>query len=221
MNIVSSTKSLMSAALFGSLLALPASAETFDFTTYSDGVQEVLTQSVPGLSVSVSAGFYTFDNMGFLGSFNTDVDDNFFGFGDLAVSTRDATPGDAGIGVVLSDFPNAGPNIGGPGDLLTFTFDKMVRFDDVTFGNINFNDDVDVFVDGLLVTADDPITGASPYDLSGLKGTQISFGADGIFGGFDNFNVQALSATVPLPAGAILLITGLGGLFAARRRKTS
>jgi hypothetical protein len=213
----------MSAALFGSLLALPVSAATFDFTTYADGAQEVLTQSVPGLSVSVSAGTYTFDNQGFLGSFNTDQD-GFFGVGDLAVSTQDGSgflSGDAGIGVVLASLPGLGPNIGGPGDLLTFTFDKMVRFDDVTFGNINFNDDVDVFVDGLLVTADDPITGASPYDLSGLKGTQISFGADGILGGFDNFNVQALSATVPLPAGAILLITGLGGLFAARRRKTS
>ena len=215
------------------LLSTAASAATFDFTGYSDGGQEELTQTVDGISVSVTAGVYGDDGSAF---FVPDWD-GLSGFGltlgDLVVSTQDGSgffSGDSGIGVALASIPTAGPDVGGAIDLLTFTFDRVVEFSSIGFGNVDGDDDVDIFVDGQLVAPSDRNIASSgnPLDLTGLTGTSLSVGADDLFLLFvdhtptDNFNVQSLtvSAVVPLPAAGLLLIGAMGG-FAALRRKRS
>lgn len=227
-------------AAIAALCAAPAlaSAATFDFTSEPNGGVEVLTKSDGGVTVDVTAGAYVADGALF---FDTDVDGvsvpngvPIIGgtqLGDLVVATHAGSGGffstDAGIGVGLASIPTLGPDINGLIDLLTFTFDQVVDFASVTFGNVDSGDDVDVFVDGVLVApADADIPNNGIFDLSGLTGTSISFGADQLgFGRFgDNFNVRAMTvepSAVPLPAGGVLILSALGGFAALRRRKQS
>ncbi|WP_211097110.1 VPLPA-CTERM sorting domain-containing protein [Aliishimia ponticola] len=207
------------------------SAATFDFTGYSDGITETLTETDSGLTVNITAGAYLGDGNLY---YEEDQDATITVFGvdlvDLAVAQRDdcAVPGlfggcfisqDAGIGVALADINLIGDiNMT---QLLTFDFGQMVDFGSVVFGNVDDDDDFDLFIDGVFVAPGEfGIAGNNPFDLTGLSGTKISFGADALF---DDFNVQSISATVsavPLPAGAVLMLTGIAGFAATRRRKS-
>ncbi|XDA96797.1 VPLPA-CTERM sorting domain-containing protein [Sulfitobacter sp. LCG007] len=216
---------ILSAAIAAlSFLPLAANAATFDFTGYSDGAQETLTQTVDGLSVSVTAGVYSLGNPGF---FVPDYDGfPVIGLGDLAVSTQDGKgpfSGAAGIGVAPANASGLLPDINSVFEMLTFTFDSIVDFGSIRFGNVSswFAEGFDLFVDGVLVNPSDrQINGNQPYDLTGLQGTSISFGASGLF---DSFNIQSISATqvapVPLPAGLVLMLTGIAGFGGIRRMR--
>lgn len=229
-------KTTLAALALSSALPCAALAATFDFTSESNGGVETLSKTNAGVTVHVTAGAYGADGALF---FDTDVDGftvpdgvPFLGgsqIGDLVVTTHAGSGGffatDAGIGVGLAGLTNFAPDIDGLIDLLTFTFDQAVDFASVTFGNIDRGDDVDVFIDGVLIgsgDADIPRNGL--FDLAGLSGRSISFGADEFgFGRFgDNFNVRTLSvapSAVPLPAGGALILSAIGSLAALRRRE--
>lgn len=73
------------------------------------------------------------------------------------------------------------------------------------------------------------ITGSSLFDISDFRGMRIEIGyARGGFGSgtilntasFDELRaVGQATAPVPLPAGAVLMLTGLGGMLVLRRRR--
>ncbi|MEM1076074.1 MAG: VPLPA-CTERM sorting domain-containing protein [Pseudomonadota bacterium] len=217
-------KYVKEAALVAALsLPVSATAATFDFTGFSDGITEELTDTVAGITVTVTAGSYLFDGL----FFNPDQD-GVFGLDvpDLAVATRDDCaingffgcfiPQDAGIGVALADVNFLGDV--NATEMLTFTFSQLVSFNSIEFGNVDDDDDFDIFVDGVFVApGENGIAGNNPFAFSGLRGTSISIGADALF---DDFNIRSLEVSaVPLPAAGWMLIAGMGGLAVAKRRR--
>lgn len=107
---------------------------------------------------------------------------------------------------------------------MTFTFDTAVIFESVMFGFVDEEDDWTIKINGITV-ADE--SDENPFSFApGTVGTTLTVSAlftgrpqDGIFLGPDDFNVKSISvAAVPLPASAVLLLAGLGGLGALRRK---
>lgn len=111
-------------------------------------------------------------------------------------------------------------------ETLIVTFDTGVILESFYLGNFDRNDDYEFSLNGGAfsgVTTDNPnIVGQyvtsfairASYDLSDAN----LF--DGAFLGDDNFTLKKFTVTtVPLPAGGLLLLGGLGSLAALRRRK--
>ncbi|WP_299552938.1 VPLPA-CTERM sorting domain-containing protein [uncultured Tateyamaria sp.] len=123
---------------------------------------------------------------------------------------------------------------GGPNEMAMIDFgDLIVEITSITF---SFWDSNDTFAYGVYddagpgatpVVYDDNVGGSAsnPYTFgfgSGdLQGSIIGFGVDNWR---DNFLLQSISfdviAAVPLPAGGLLILTGLGGLALMRRRRS-
>ena len=202
-------KALFAAASL-SLCALPAAAAvTFDFRNGANERMPALEATVDGLGVAVTAGLYDGSTL------QPDCAPGNGCADDRIVNKRNP-----GLG---ADDPNGGGNtdqgvIDGRdlNDLLTFTFGRMVTFGSVLFTQASGNDEVDIFVDGILVALNTEASGG-PVDLSAFTGTSISFGADE---DNDNFRVGAITVTpIPLPAAALALLTALGAAAATYRRR--
>ena len=198
----------LAAVAAATLIAAPSMAAIVDFRSGvngANGTYETLTVAGGGVTLDVTAGAYAFDTI-----IDTDVD----GFGDLAVSKRNA-----GLGVVLASLPGLGPDINGAVDLLTFT----VLLNRIVFGNVDGNDDFDFFADGVIAQSDVGISGSNPAAFDGLLVSQFSIGADALgLRSTDDFTVAAIDvdvAPIPLPAGLPLLAGGIALLGAARLRK--
>jgi hypothetical protein len=151
----------------------------------------------------------------------------------INTGSRNLTKSDNGLGVDCSGFaglvcPNeTDGNAILNDDLLTIVFDQTVRFISVLFTEVDADDDVDVFVDGVAVGSltNFSISGLNnPLDLTALTGTSISFGADDAsFNNLneDDFRVGAIKVNaVPVPAALPLFATAMLGVgYIARRRR--
>ncbi|MEM9798571.1 MAG: VPLPA-CTERM sorting domain-containing protein [Pseudomonadota bacterium] len=122
-------------------------------------------------------------------------------------------------------------------DIVVFAFSEAVRIISASFSYVDPNDDVTLFsVSGTSVTAgekgrigvDGPFSGGAgnggdtgSYTFAGLfEGETFGFGA---VDAYDNWKLASVTvesiAAVPLPAAGWMLLAGLGGLAAMRRRR--
>ncbi|ARC89190.1 hypothetical protein B5V46_11505 [Rhodovulum sp. MB263] len=189
------------------LIGGSASAATFDFTSASLDANNQLT--VDGVTVSAYAGVYRdFPNPDTI--LVTDCSTSLS-------CDRSVSQSSAGLGV--GGFLDSSEIDGFLGnDLLTLSFSQTVDFSQVLFSYWSMADSFDLFVDGVLVSPEER-SGPNPYPLSGLTGTSISFGADGWT---DSYKLASITvAPVPVPAAGLMLLGGLGGLAALRRKKKS
>ncbi len=114
---------------------------------------------------------------------------------------------------------------------LTVTAGNTVTLKDFSLGgwlnsdrNITWSV-VDLFDASIIASAVSPlvsgVTGLlNPINASSTAGFHIFFGPDGFNGGITSVNYSFNNPTpIPLPAAGLLLLAGLGGLAALRRRK--
>ncbi|CUH41013.1 VPLPA-CTERM protein sorting domain protein [Jannaschia seosinensis] len=134
----------------------------------------------------------------------------------------------AGLGVKGSPDFQPGQIDGSPigsSERLTFDFGKDTIWNSITFGRWDNNDDALLtFGNGDTLTYG-PGIGATTLALGGVISQTLSVTAKGVFWhdgfGNDSFTVASIDvAPVPLPAAGWMLIAGLGGIAAARRRRT-
>lgn len=194
--------SAMTIALGLTAGAAQAAPIVFDFqneTNGTNGTYAPFSATQGGLTVTVTGGVYAFDTI-------------------VSTNLLPVTKADSGLGVGLGCLI-CNNQINGPADLLTLTFSQAVHFGAAFFRLVDGNDDFDLFIDGVLVASEVGISGNNPFDLTGFYGTSISFGADGV-GPTDDFRLGSFTvAAVPLPAGGLLLIGGMGALVLLRRRR--
>jgi hypothetical protein len=204
---MTATKKLTAAIFAASLCAAgAASAATFSFTGSNLSDASSRSYTVDGITVTVTAGtFSTWSNPSSInfGSRLVDVDPNGLG-------------ADAGGDGDLVDGSNGN-------DVLVFTFDRDVTIDSISFGDVGSNDD---FAFGTVTgTAFTRIVNfqdvASSVSTSTFGGDVVglAFGI-GAIGSNDEFTVSGLTVSeVPLPAAGWMLLAGMGGLAAMKRRK--
>ncbi|WP_342076557.1 VPLPA-CTERM sorting domain-containing protein [Yoonia sp. SS1-5] len=216
----------LAAAVVATVVAVPAMAATvnFDFMNGVPGAQYTngggYTATVDDLTMNVTAGRYRAPpgapNDTIIDSDCSDGGCGNWGFRYVRQTSR-------GLGIAgFWDGSSIDGNFGN--DLITFAFDRVIDFTQVIFTGVDWNDDFDVFIDGALVQEEIGIAHNNPFDLASLavsSGTSISFGADGAFDNFRIGGLQVEVAAVPLPAGALLLLTGLFGMGLMRRRATA
>ena len=198
--MINTTGMSRAAALATSLMfAAPAAmaATTFDLTGSPASEAPSFSYSVDGIGLEVTG----FTDLVIGGITPTDV-------------TRDGT----GLGVTR--FFDSDPDLDGQVDeFLVFTFDQTVSLFTILFDDVDSDDDWDLFVDtgsGFTLVADDNTDNPFTFAL-GTDGNRVSIGADGRN---DSFRVREITvAAVPLPAAGWLMLAGLGGIAALRRRK--
>ena len=184
-----------------------AAAATFNFTGSNPFPTSELNFSVDGINLSVTAGtFSSSSNPSNINFSSRLVDQDPDGLGADASFDSDQVDGSGG------------------NDVLVFSFARDVRIDQITFGNVDGNDDFAYgTVDGAaftrLASFQDVV---NPFNLSLILGDN-AFGI-GAIGSNDNFTITSLTVTpVPLPAALPLFAGGLGlmGLLGWRRRQAS
>jgi hypothetical protein len=192
----------------------------------------LLKTTVAAATLSMAAGSASAATFNFTGSSSDSSSKSFTVAGITAVATafREGPLGflqfagnvtQNGNGLGVASVPDTSGDIDGFGfkDTLVLTFDQLVNFSLATFGAVDSGDDWDIFVDdgsGAFVQVANDITD-NPFNFNDGIVKRIAFGADGIN---DDFRLNSVEVSaVPLPAAGWLLIAGVGGLVAMRRKR--
>ncbi|MEM7061284.1 MAG: VPLPA-CTERM sorting domain-containing protein [Pseudomonadota bacterium] len=193
-------KSIFAAAVLAFGAAPAANAVSFDLTGSGNFSSYDLTSG--GLTLTVSPASFI------------DLTNTIIGPDGNDVVTRRS--GGTGIDRGFLDGGQIDGRLGN--DLLVLTFDQKVVFNSVTFGAVDGNDDFDLAIDGIFVLEDINIAASNPFLFAaGTMGTVLGIGADGLN---DDFRVKAIDVTaIPLPAGFLLLLSGMGAIAFVGRRK--
>lgn len=215
-------------ALLCGASAASAATATFDFTTYGNTNDTLSTfnSNVPGFSVNVSGSHYSLSGSAFVAGGAVDVDTNSYG--------------------LISDNSNDRHTIDswGTDEAMIFDFgSKVVKITNIIIGWYEGTGNYDLFVDGTLAGntgAGSVVTSAagSVFAIGARTFTQSYRCKQKIKGKWkwtdctreieSGIKISSITVSyddpppppvVPLPAGAVLMLTALGGLGFARKRK--
>jgi len=202
------TLAVVATALVLSVSSIAAQASTtFDFLS-DRGLTSSFDMSSGGLDLNVSGG--SFDNAGNVTP------------GGLWGLVRVGTTVGAGLGV--SHFLDTSSEIDGffNNDVAIFSFNKDVKFESITFLNLDNDDQFTFFAGSPLVVQGFDMAMNTDLALSNYISSMFGIGAqDGsIFGSTDNFTVASISVSaVPLPSSVLLFGGALLGMGWLSRRK--
>lgn len=202
-------KRMLAAALalgFGASVATAATVNaTFDFTG-GQGHGTGYSQTQGGLDLAVDGARYNGQTKSIFGNARVTWNGNGLGARSGANDTSPKLDGD------------------GANEILSFFFSKVVQIEQITFAGIRKGSRADAFLNGLFQASGRVLP---VLDLSGNPLTTDNFGV-GVRRALSSFRIASVTVSyddgvpaIPLPAGVVLLASGLGMIALLRRKRVA